>query len=111
MHRTGHLPAKAIEPFDALFTQGMVTHEIYMTRDDRGRPVYHLPEDVEDGKLKATGRTLGVTEIKSMNNMSLCDVSQFGTKSNAPEEVVRLTPCSKRREPGHESLWPYHILF
>ncbi len=29
MHRTGHLPAKAIEPFDALFTQGMVTHEIY----------------------------------------------------------------------------------
>ncbi|WP_149587394.1 leucine--tRNA ligase [Tabrizicola flagellatus] len=46
MHRTGHLPAKAIEPFNALFTQGMVTHEIYMTRDDQGRPVYHLPEDV-----------------------------------------------------------------
>ncbi|WP_209427247.1 leucine--tRNA ligase [Pararhodobacter sp. SW119] len=46
MHRTGHLPAKAIEPFDALFTQGMVTHEIYMSWDDRERPVYHLPEDV-----------------------------------------------------------------
>ncbi|MFN4202298.1 MAG: leucine--tRNA ligase [Tabrizicola sp.] len=46
MHKTGHLPAKAIEPFNALFTQGMVTHEIYMTRDDQGRPVYHLPEDV-----------------------------------------------------------------
>jgi leucyl-tRNA synthetase len=46
MHRTGHLPAKAIEPFNALFTQGMVTHEIYMTRDDQGRPVYHLPEEV-----------------------------------------------------------------
>ncbi|HMQ42503.1 MAG TPA: leucine--tRNA ligase [Paracoccus sp. (in: a-proteobacteria)] len=52
MEKTGHLPAKAIEPFDALFTQGMVTHEIYMTRDDRDRPVYHLPEDVIDGKLK-----------------------------------------------------------
>ncbi|TMV56354.1 class I tRNA ligase family protein, partial [Thioclava sp. BHET1] len=51
MFRTGHLPQKAIEPFSALFTQGMVTHEIYMTRDDRGRPVYHLPEDVTDGKL------------------------------------------------------------
>lgn len=51
MHITGHLPASAIEPFDALFTQGMVTHEIYQTRDDRGRPVYHLPEDVTDGKL------------------------------------------------------------
>ncbi|RMH39214.1 MAG: leucine--tRNA ligase, partial [Alphaproteobacteria bacterium] len=31
MHLTGHLPAKSIEPFEALFTQGMVTHEIYMT--------------------------------------------------------------------------------
>ncbi|XDA98579.1 leucine--tRNA ligase [Sulfitobacter sp. LCG007] len=51
MHRTGHLPASAIEPFEALFTQGMVTHEIYMTRDERDRPVYHLPEDVSDGKL------------------------------------------------------------
>ena len=46
MNATGHLPAKAIEPFNALFTQGMVTHEIYKTTDDRGRPVYHLPEDV-----------------------------------------------------------------
>ncbi|SMY08334.1 leucine--tRNA ligase [Flavimaricola marinus] len=51
MHKTGHLPASAIEPFDALFTQGMVTHEIYKTTDDKGRAVYHLPEDVTDGKL------------------------------------------------------------
>jgi leucyl-tRNA synthetase len=46
MQKTGHLPQKAIEPFNALFTQGMVTHEIYQTRDAQGRPVYHLPEDV-----------------------------------------------------------------
>ena len=51
MHITGHLPASAVEPFDALFTQGMVTHEIYQTRDAKGRPIYHLPEDVTDGKL------------------------------------------------------------
>ena len=51
MHMTGHLPASASEPFDALFTQGMVTHEIYQTRDEKGRPVYHLPEDVTDGRL------------------------------------------------------------
>ncbi len=51
MQITGHLPESAIEPFDALFTQGMVTHEIYQTREDNGRPVYHLPEDVTDGKL------------------------------------------------------------
>ncbi|MDB6178903.1 leucine--tRNA ligase [Paracoccus sp. Z330] len=51
MVKTGHLPEAAKEPFDALFTQGMVTHEIYMTRDAKGRPVYHLPEDVTDGRL------------------------------------------------------------
>jgi leucyl-tRNA synthetase len=51
MQITGHLPKKAIEPFNALFTQGMVTHEIYQTRDANGRPIYHLPEDVTDGKL------------------------------------------------------------
>ncbi|MEO1959476.1 MAG: class I tRNA ligase family protein, partial [Paracoccus sp. (in: a-proteobacteria)] len=51
MVRTGHLPETAKEPFNALFTQGMVTHEIYMTTDARGRAVYHLPEDVTDGRL------------------------------------------------------------
>ena len=51
MHITGHLPKSAVEPFDALFTQGMVTHEIYQTRDSKDRPVYHLPEEVTDGKL------------------------------------------------------------
>ncbi|MGR3467396.1 MAG: leucine--tRNA ligase [Shimia sp.] len=46
MIRTGHLPESAAEPFDALFTQGMVTHAIYKT-EAGGRPVYHYPEDVE----------------------------------------------------------------
>ncbi|KAA9005988.1 leucine--tRNA ligase [Histidinibacterium aquaticum] len=52
MHITGHLPQTAIEPFDALFTQGMVTHAIYQTKSPEGRPVYHYPEDVvlRDGK-------------------------------------------------------------
>ncbi len=47
MHITGHLPKSASEPFDALFTQGMVTHAIYKTTGSDGRPVYHYPEDVE----------------------------------------------------------------
>ncbi|MDA0900953.1 MAG: leucine--tRNA ligase [Proteobacteria bacterium] len=47
MQKTGHLPAKCAEPFNALFTQGMVTHAIYQTRDGNGRPVYHFPEEVE----------------------------------------------------------------
>ncbi|WP_373051137.1 leucine--tRNA ligase, partial [Thalassovita aquimarina] len=52
MHICGHLPEKSKEPFNALFTQGMVTHAIYQTKGADGRPVYHYPEDVElrDGK-------------------------------------------------------------
>ncbi|MDD9728437.1 leucine--tRNA ligase [Mameliella sp. AT18] len=46
MIATGHLPESAAEPFNALFTQGMVTHAIYQTRDENDRPVYHYPEDV-----------------------------------------------------------------
>ncbi len=67
MQITGHLPKKAIEPFDALFTQGMVTHEIYQTRDANGRPVYHLPEDVENGKLKATGEAVEIIPSAKMS--------------------------------------------
>ncbi|SCY21502.1 leucine--tRNA ligase [Paracoccus tibetensis] len=66
MVKTGHLPEAAKEPFDALFTQGMVTHEIYMTRDARGRPVYHLPEDVTDGKL-ADGTEVEVVPSAKMS--------------------------------------------
>ncbi|NNE80129.1 MAG: leucine--tRNA ligase, partial [Silicimonas sp.] len=58
MHICGHLPESAIEPFDALFTQGMVTHAIYVTRDENDRPVYHFPEDVE---IHESGARLGAT--------------------------------------------------
>ena len=27
--------------------KGMVTHAIYVTRDENDRPVYHFPEDVD----------------------------------------------------------------
>ncbi len=67
MVKTGHLPESAKEPFDALFTQGMVTHEIYTTRDDKGRAIYHLPEDVEDGKLKATGEPVRIIPSAKMS--------------------------------------------
>ncbi len=66
MHKTGHLPASAIEPFNALFTQGMVTHEIYRTTDAQGRPVYHLPEDVTEGRL-ADGTAVDVIPSAKMS--------------------------------------------
>ena len=67
MVATGHLPESCREPFAALFTQGMVTHEIYQTRDDRGRPVYHLPEEVEGGRLKTTGEAVQVIPSAKMS--------------------------------------------
>ncbi|MCL4067716.1 leucine--tRNA ligase [Pseudomonas sp. GX19020] len=70
MNVTGHLPAKSREPFDALFTQGMVTHEIYKTTDDKGRPVYHLPEDIlrsDDGVTLADGTAVEVIPSAKMS--------------------------------------------
>jgi leucyl-tRNA synthetase len=86
MQRTGHLPESAIEPFDALFTQGMVTHEIYLTRDAQGRPVYHLPEDVDAAAraLRASGEPVEVIASQKMSKSkkNVVDpeaiVAQFG---------------------------------
>jgi len=70
MHKTGHLPQKAVEPFNALFTQGMVTHEIYLTRDANGRPVYHLPEDIIRSDSGATLKDGTAVEVIPSAKMS-----------------------------------------
>ena len=71
MRKTGHLPQGTDEPFDALFTQGMVTHEIYVTRDEKDRPVYHLPEDIvwhESGaRLGETGMPVEILPSAKMS--------------------------------------------
>ncbi|PTX50468.1 leucyl-tRNA synthetase [Gemmobacter caeni] len=84
MNETGHLPAKAREPFNALFTQGMVTHEIYRTWEDTGRKttfpdgheepifgyVYHLPEDIIRSETGATLKDGTVVEVIPSAKMS-----------------------------------------
>ena len=70
MQITGHLAKQSSEPFNALFTQGMVTHEIYQTRDtasDKARPIYHLPEAVKDGKLITTGEPVEIIPSAKMS--------------------------------------------
>ncbi|MFY0659172.1 MAG: leucine--tRNA ligase [Shimia sp.] len=80
MHICGHLPESAKEPFDALFTQGMVTHAIYKNAertDENGRAIYHYPAEVEerDGGtfVKETGEKVEVIPSakmsKSKNNV------------------------------------------
>ena len=70
MNATGHLPQAAREPFNALFTQGMVTHEIYKTTDERGRPVYHLPEDILRTEAGATLKDGTAVEVIPSAKMS-----------------------------------------
>jgi leucyl-tRNA synthetase len=69
MRMTGHLPQGSEEPFDALFTQGMVTHAIYQTRDDKGRAVYHFPDEVDEvaKTLRATGEPVEVIPSAKMS--------------------------------------------
>ena len=88
MHITGHLPESAIEPFDALFTQGMVTHEIYLTRDENGRPVYHLPEDVTDGKL-ADGTEVEIIPSAKMSKSKKNVVDPLNIISNYGADTAR----------------------
>ncbi len=88
MEMTGHLPKSANEPFDALFTQGMVTHEIYQTRDASGRPVYHLPEDVTDGKL-ADGTAVEIIPSAKMSKSKKNVVDPLNIISNYGADTAR----------------------
>ena len=119
MAKTGHLPQNAIEPFNALFTQGMVTHEIYQTNGKNGRPVYHMPEDVKPSEngvvVRATGETVTVipsaTMSKSKKNvidpMDIYD--QYGADTarwvvlsdSPPERDVEWT------EAGADAAWKF----
>ncbi|GMG85371.1 leucine--tRNA ligase [Paralimibaculum aggregatum] len=84
MIRTGHLPETAAEPFNALFTQGMLTHETYATRDAAGREVWHLPEEVSRTEAGATLLASGApVEIGPPIKMSK-------SKKNviAPEDII-----------------------
>ncbi|MEM9797243.1 MAG: leucine--tRNA ligase [Pseudomonadota bacterium] len=69
MQKTGHLPQGTEEPFDALFTQGMVTHPAYVTKGDKGQPVYHLPEevDVSAKTVTATGEPIQIVPAIKMS--------------------------------------------
>jgi leucyl-tRNA synthetase len=85
MHKTGHLPLKAIEPFNALFTQGMVTHEIYRTTDENDRPVYHLPEDIR--KFAIDGNVVAVLKSRLADIGVDPDAAEF---SDDVLEAIRL---------------------
>jgi len=85
MHKTGHLPAKCAEPFDALFTQGMVCHETYRSSDGR----WLAPEEVEVGPAgmieRATGApaTVGPSVKMSKSKKNVVDPERIITDYGA----------------------------
>ena len=124
MIATGHLPEAAREPFAALFTQGMVTHEIYLTRDANGRPRYHLPEEVDRDAvtLRATGEAVEIlpTAKMSKSKRNVVDpeaiVARFGADTarwfalsdSPPERDVEWTAAGA--EAAHRHLARVHRL-
>jgi leucyl-tRNA synthetase len=100
MYKTGHLPAKAVEPFNALFTQGMVTHEIYRSTDTQGRPVYHLPEDVLRFNIRnepvAFLRADHVTDLSDLTEDQLQDV--LLEAAGTPIEIIPSAKMSKSKK-------------
>ncbi len=83
MSETGHMPKTAIEPFNALFTQGMVCHETYQDPDGK----WVNPEDitpVKGGYALADGRpiTVGPSIKMSKSKKNVVDpediIDQFG---------------------------------
>jgi leucyl-tRNA synthetase len=84
MRATGHLPAKAIEPFNALFTQGMVTHETYSTLGPDGRTVWREPAEVVREEAGARLRDGTTVEIGASVKMSK---SRKNTVD--PDDIIR----------------------
>ncbi|NIZ10545.1 leucine--tRNA ligase [Pseudooceanicola sp. HF7] len=118
MNETGHLPQKSREPFDALFTQGMVTHAIYQTEGKGGRPVYHYPEEVElrEGKgFLKDGREVEIVPSakmsKSKNNVvdPVAIIDQYGADTarwfvlsdSPPERDVEWTAAGAEAASKH----------
>jgi leucyl-tRNA synthetase len=108
MHKTGHLPQKAVEPFNALFTQGMVTHEIYMTRDDQGRPIYHLPEDVTVFNVADRRIVVRGTEPPPVDMID--DVDAFIRALSDEGLLVEVIPSAKMSKSKKNVVDPMNII-
>ena len=115
MNATGHLPKKAIEPFNALFTQGMVCHATY--QDPNGK--WLNPDDIKqsesgefitlDGQKVTVGQSIKMS--KSKKNVVDPDdiIDQYGADTarwfvmsdSPPERDVEWTAS------GAEAAWKH----
>jgi leucyl-tRNA synthetase len=88
MNATGHLPDSAREPFNALFTQGMVTHAIYENaerKDNHGRAVYHYPDEIEE----RDGTTFVIETGEKINVIPSAKMSKSKNNVVDPVEIIK----------------------
>ena len=113
MYITGHLPEKSKEPFDALFTQGMVTHEIYQTRDEKGRPVYHLPEEVVVNQTMHAQRLAVLKERMTASGRSVANDTDFHdqwVQDGKDGKIVEIIPSAKMSKSKKNVVDPVTII-
>ena len=92
MQITGHLPKSAIEPFDALFTQGMVTHECYTPEGgDEKRGPFFFPEEVDrDARVKKdTGEKIEIFSSVKMSKSKKNVVDPLGIIASYGADTAR----------------------
>ncbi|MCL4138295.1 UNVERIFIED_CONTAM: hypothetical protein GTU68_038010 [Idotea baltica] len=114
MNITGHLPDDAVEPFNALFTQGMVCHETYKDVDGKWLNPDEI-KPVDGGYVDAAGRpvTVGPSIKMSKSKKNVVDpediIDQYGADTarwfvmsdSPPERDVEWTAS------GAEAAWKH----
>ncbi len=128
MAKTGHLSPESVEPFKALFTQGMVTHETYSrtvkTNEGVERDVFFTPDEVsrdEEGVMRdASGEviTVGPTIKMSKSKRNTIDpeaiIARFGADTarwfmlsdSPPERDVEWTEAGAEGAARHlQRVW------
>ncbi len=111
MHLCGHLPASAIEPFDALFTQGMVTHEIYL-REEMEESVPGPPQttNLQDGRTLTTFPATITAARKHYFYPDDVEVREGKAFLKATGEVVEIVPSAKMSKSKKNVVDPVSII-
>ena len=88
MIETGHLPQGTKEPFNALFTQGMVVHEAYYQADDNGLPAWIEPKSV---RIEGEGDERRAFHVETGEAVEIGDtVKMSKSKKNVvdPDDII-----------------------